>query len=108
MQICDKDNVFPEEHIDPISLWEPIKNPAPGLGNIKQVLNNFEQVFDQPAPGVEIPFLQHDSENITERSLIASAQDNRPESSVQVNHKARVAQIWPNGPVGGLPLARRG
>ena len=39
-----------------------------------------------------------------------------PESSVQMNHKARVAkgprisamQIWPGGPVGGLPLARRG
>ena len=69
-------------------------------------------MFDQPAPGIDIPFLQHDGENIT-RKVIASAQDNMPESSMQINHKVRVAkispaQIWPGGPVGGLPLARRG
>ena len=65
MQICDKDNVFPEDHVKIDSLWEPVNQPTPGLGSIEQVLGNFEQVFDQvenPAPGVEIPFLQQDTE----------------------------------------------
>ena len=94
-----------------LGLWEPVQQTTPGLGSIEQVLGNFEQVFDQvenPAPGVEIPFLQQDTESRPEKSLIASAKENKPESSVQMDHKVRVAQIWPGGPVGGLPLARRG
>ena len=48
LQICHKDNVFWKSMLIQLACGNL-------LGNIEQ--GDFEQVFDEPAPGIDIPFL---------------------------------------------------
>ena len=83
----------------------------PGYEQFQKAESHFEQLYNQPVPEIEIPFL-HDPETTS----TTSAPGDISQSSVQAGHKSRIAkgprknpmQIWPNSPVGGLPLARKG
>ena len=112
LQICHKDNVFPEAHIDHFSLWEPINQEVPGYEQHQKAEDYLQQLYNQPIPGIDIPFL-HDPETTTSTT---SAPGDIGVPNVQAGHKSRVAkgprihpmQLWPNGPRGGLGIGPRG